>query len=743
MILLFAISAIRLQNWGGSDTWAFTPKPDDFRPDALLDLRSLNEKTAGESGFITVDAVGNFRLGNGKLERFWAVNSNVGRSKTFVPTPLGRQTAPDLARHARFLAKRGVNMIRCFGQFSPNLGKNPDAKISDLNDDDRDKCWRVIAAMKKEGIYTTLSPYWMVSMKFSKNWNLPGGSNQSAASLLFFDPTLKAAYKSWLKALLTEKNPYTGIPLSHDPSLAIIELQNEDRMLFWNINEVKGPQKANLEVLYASWARAKYGSAQRVAEAWSGQILHDDDAGGHAYDFYNIWDATQPQSGTKEVRLGDQIQFLTETMRSFNKEMADYIHLDLGCKQLVNAGNWRTADPIRLNDSERYSYTPTEVDAVNRYYDGVHKGPNNGWAVMNGDQFTSPSILLDPKPLPTNLKQTLGRPMIITESSWVMPMAYDTEGPFLISSYQSLNGVNAYFWFATDDDEWTQPMSANGYLPSVQKWVMGNPDMLGTFPAAALMYRNAYIKKGSPAVVEERALSDLWARKTPIISEEASFDPNRDAGDIAATSSVKSGVNPLAFLVGPVQVEFGGDPAKCRVVDLSKYIDSNTMTVTSITGELALNSEKGFCVLDAPCAQGVAAFFRAKPMVRTSDVTFLSQNEYGSAVAVSLDGNPLKNSNKILVQYGTRSRPTGWEDQPSTISLDGGKKVEGFQVVNYGRAPWQVQRAKLDVILRNPALRKATVLDMNGNPTSNLPVEKVPGGIRFRFPEDAMYVILQ
>ena len=257
------------------------------------------------------------------------------------------------------------------------------------------------------------------------------------------------------------------------------------------------------------------------------------------------------------------------------------------------------------------------------------------------------------------------------------------------------------------------------------------------------MYRNAYIKKGSPAVVEERALSDLWARKTPIISEEASFDPNRDAGDIAATSSVKSGVNPLAFLVGPVQVEFGGDPAKCRVVDLSKYIDSNTMTVTSITGELALNSEKGFCVLDAPCAQGVAAFFRAKPMVRTSDVTFLSQNEYGSAVAVSLDGNPLKNSNKILVQYGTRSRPTGWEDQPSTISLDGGKKVEGFQVVNYGRAPWQVQRAKLDVILRNPALRKATVLDMNGNPTSNLPVEKVPGGIRFRFPEDAMYVILQ
>jgi len=743
LLILLSLNSVRMQTWGGPDTWAFAPKPDDFRTDALLDLRYLNEKTAGESGFVSVDADGNFLLGNRKLERFWAVNTNVGREKTFVQSPLGRQTAPDLARHAHFLAKRGVNMVRFHGQLSPNLGKNPDAKFSDINEDERDWGWRLVAAMKKEGIYTTLSPYWMVPMKFSKNWNLPGGANQSAASLVFFDPTLKAAYKSWLKALLTEQNPYTGVALAQDPALAIIELQNEDSMLFWNINDVKGEQKVNLERLFAKWAKSKYGSAQKVSQAWAGQALHDDDRAGAAYDFYNIWDATQPQSGTKQIRVGDQIQFLTETMRGFNKEMTEYLHHDLGCKQLVNAGNWRTADPIRLNDSERYSYTTTEVDAVNKYYDGVHKGPNSGWAIMNGDQFTSPSVLLDPKPLPTNLKQTMGRPIIITESSWVMPMAYDTEGPFMISAYQSLTGVNAYYWFATSDDEWSQPMSANGYMPSDQKWLMGNPDMLGTFPAAALMYRSGYIEKGSPAVVEERALTDLWARKTPIISEEASFDPNRDAGDIAATSSVQHGVNPLAFLVGPVEVEYGGDPAKSKVVDLSKYIDSSTMTVNSITGQLALNFEKGFCTLDAPCAQGVAAFFRAKPMIRTSDVTFLSQNEYGSAIVVSLDGLPIKESKKILVQYGTRSRPTGWEDQATTISLDGGKKVEGFQVVNFGKAPWQVQKAKLDVIVRNATLRKATLLDMNGNAVGNLPVERIPGGIRFKFPDSAMYVIVE
>jgi len=704
-------------------------------------LRSLNEKVAGESGYVTVAPDGGFRLGNGKPERFWAVNTGVGRDKPFTPKPLGQQVEPDLAAHARFLAKRGVNMVRCHSQLSPDLGRHPEAKFGDVNEADRDWVWHTVAAMKKEGIYTTISPYWAVPMKFSKSWDIAGGADQTAFGLVFFDPSLQAAYKAWLKALLTEKNPYTGVPLAKDPALAILEIQNEDSLLFWTFGTIKGQQKKNLERLFASWAAGKYGSADKVKAAWPGATLPEDGEG--AFDFYGMWEVQQPQSGGKAVRLGDQIEFLTETMRKFNKQITDYVHNELGCKALVNAGNWRTADPIRMNDAERYSYTTTEVDANNKYFDGVHKGPNQGWAIVNGDQFTSPSVLLDPKPLPTNLKQTKGRPIVITESSRVMPEAYATEAPFLVSAYQSLTGVAAYYWFATGDDEWTAPMSANGYMPSQEKWIMGTPDMLGTFPAAALMYRMGYVKQGSPAVVEERALSDIWQRKTPIISEEPSYDPNRDAGDIAAASSVKTGLSPLAFLVGPVTVEFGGNPQSSQSVDFSKYIDAGASTVRSNTGELELNYGKGYCVLNSPCAQGVTAFFGSKPAFKTSDATFFSQNEYGAALAVSMDGKPLRSSSKILVQYGTRSRPTDWQEKPATISLEGGKKVEGFEVVNFGKAPWQVQKARLEVTLANPSLRKATVLDMNGNAVASVPIERVAGGVRFKFPAEAMYVVLE
>ena len=37
----------------------------------------------------------------------------------------------------------------------------------------------------------------------------------------------------------------------------------------------------------------------------------------------------------------------------FYTDIAAYYRNDLGCKQLINASNWITADPVHLNDLER------------------------------------------------------------------------------------------------------------------------------------------------------------------------------------------------------------------------------------------------------------------------------------------------------------------------------------------------------------------------------------------------------
>ncbi|HOZ64821.1 MAG TPA: hypothetical protein PK497_10430 [Burkholderiaceae bacterium] len=754
LLLLVSIPMARAQaiEWGGSQTWAFEPAQDTFSAGALLDLRSLNEKTAGETGFVRVDGKGDFVRGDGQPLRFWAVNSSVA-NHTDATRPLWAQGIPNLARHARFLAKRGVNMVRLHQQLSPNLVKNPGAVITDINEAERDAIWRTVAAMRKEGIYTTISPYWAVPMKFSAAWGIAGDARQSALGLLFFDEPLQAAYKVWLRKLLTEKNPHTGLTLAQDASVAIFQLQNEDSLLFWTVNGIKGPQRQALERRYGEFLMQKYGSRDNLLSAWKGAGDAADAPADGRWTLLNIWEMTQTPRrlpivgdlsdlrGGKATRLADQTEFYARTMHTFNRKMVDFLRQDLGVKQLVNAGNWKTASSVHLNDAERWSYTAADVDAANVYTGGIHKGPNEGWAIVNGDKFTSDSVLLNPRLLPINLKQTLGQPMLLTEGGWILPNGFAAEGPFLIAAYSSLTGVDGFYWFATRNEEgWTPPQSANGYLPSQGKWLFGTPDILGSFPAAALAYRLGYIRRGAPAVLENRTMQDLWDRKTPILAEAPSFDPNRDAGDIASASSVKTGVSPDAFLVGPVQVAFGKDPAQSRAGPFDKLIEPGR--VKSNTGELVFNHALGFSTVDATHVQGVAAHFGRAPTHQLQDVQFTSGNVFGAAMAVSLDGAPLKISKRILLQYATQSRPTGWRDRPVPIKLENGQTLSGFEVVSYGQSPWQVIKAELDVTVNNINVNSATVLDMNGMATQTLALSKSKTGVSLRFPSNAMYVIL-
>jgi prepilin-type processing-associated H-X9-DG protein len=712
-------------------TWAFDPPRDTFDPAAMFNLRGLNEKVAGESGFMRLAPDGNsFVLGDGKPVRLWALNTSAFNKHPLFP-------APDLARHARFLAKRGVNMVRFHGNVTPT-----DGVLNHIDTAERDNLWRLVAAMKKEGIYTTFSPYWAVSSRVKHEMGVSAAGKGGNFGLLFFDPRLQDAYKQWMKQVLTVPNPQTGIPLAQDPALAIIQLQNEDSLLFWTAQNIEGEAAALLRHKFGDFVIKKYGSFEAAKQAWPDATIKEDDPAKGEMGFYITWELTQDRGGPgQKQRCADQMQFTTQTMADFNRMMADYLHKDLGCKQLVNAGNWRTADETRMLDAERYSYCANDVLAVNRYYTAVHDGANAGWAIVNGDTFTDDSVLLRPRDLPVSIKQVDGHPMLVTESSWVPPLSYQSEGPFLVAAYQSLNGLGAYYWFATGEEDWRQPGSANGYMPSEGKWVCATPMLMGQWPAAALMYRMGYVRKGQPAVFERRALEDLWSRRTPIIAEDPGFDPNRDSGNIAPKSSIKGGVDPLAFLVGPVVARYGEDPSKSTVAKLSDYIGPADKRVHSITNELAWDYGNGICTLNAPCAQGATGFLGKAGAVRLADTDILSQSNYATVLIVSLDGQPLAAAARVLVQVGTRERPTGWKTRPTQIKAGDALRA-GEKVVSFGTAPWQIAVADITLRIANPKLRTAHVLDVNGMPTSTVPLKDETGRKTFRFPENALYVVL-
>lgn len=152
--------------------WAFQPPRDAFSPDALLDLRSLNEAVAGEHGFISRSKDGaDFAFADGTPVRFWAV----------VDSAYDK----DLARHARFLAKRGVNMVRFHCNITPR-----GSDLMEIDQAERDRVWKGVAAMKKEGIYVTFSPYWAGPARVNPAMGVLDTAGGGNWGLLFFDQKL-------------------------------------------------------------------------------------------------------------------------------------------------------------------------------------------------------------------------------------------------------------------------------------------------------------------------------------------------------------------------------------------------------------------------------------------------------------------------------------------------------------------------------------------------------------------------
>jgi hypothetical protein len=717
-------------------TWAFDypSHPGSTRP--LLDLRHLNEKEAGQSGFVRLTPDGNgFALGDGTPARFWAVGSEIYRN-----------SPGDMARHARFLAGIGVNLVRLHTELAP---KAKGSRIDEVDAKEIDGIWRFVAAAKKEGIYTVISPYW-AHAKEAGAWEIAGYPGSTDLwGLLFFDETLQEGYKAWVRALYTPTNPYTGIPLARDPGVAIIQVQNEDSLLFWTMMGLRPAQQVRLVKKFGTWLVKKYGSLEEAKKGWEGVGHGDDQFGRGLVGLMNVWTMTRPQSGGMARRVADELRFYAETQRAFYAEMAAYYRDTLGCRQLINASNWKTADPIKLEDVERWTYTVADVIAVNRYYNGgVHLGANSGWRIDPGHSFSQQSALLNPRELPTNLKQVVGHPMVVTESTWVSPLSYQSEASFLVAVYQSLLGLDAFFWFSASAPEYAlDPFfnfeSVDGQHPLL-KWIASTPTLMAGFPAASLMFRMGYIKQGEPVIHEERTLSSLWNREPPVIAEDRSFDPNRDRGHQAGQPEPVAGADPLAFLVGPVEVKFDGDPAKTRVIDLSPYIDRPNQVVKSITGEVRFDARNGLCTLDAPRAQGAAGFLSKAGVIRLGDVAIRSQNGYATVAVVSMDDEPLASSRKILVQVGTSARPTGWKTRVADLAGEDGKTtVHGFQVVNVGTPPWQVVNAEVGLALRNPDLTKATLLDPAGYAVEDVPTSREGKDFSLKLPLKTMYLILE
>ena len=734
-ILFFLMAAMAIQAQQKTYYFVFPEKKAGVTQ--LLNLRFLNEETAGANGFIHLSEDGESFMAGDKPIRFWPVNSG------------GEMSDEDLARHAEFLAQMGVNMVRYHGSINP-AGKGTD--IYDVDRKEINNIWRVVAAMKKQGIYTTISPFWPhnghMGRWLPKEWGIEGYSDKDDLwGVMYFNDRLQDAYKAWVRVLYTEKNPYTGVALKDEPAVGIIQIMNEDGVFFWTMQNMRPALKKMVTAKFASWLQKRYGTLASAFAAWGDAHLPADNLKNQTVDIYPFYDMTQSATASKAIRMRDQVEFFADTQYDFYHEIHDYYRNVLGCKQIINAENWTTASPSRLLDLERWTNTSNEVLALNRYYDPGHFGENNGWRIDPGHYYMGLSALKRPQKLPINVKQPTGHPFVITESGWNLPHKYMAEGPFLISTIQSITGFDAYYWFAAEGVDYTR----NPYFDftkdsegrcAMHRWTCSVPGMIGQFPANALLYRLNYLKPGEVVVHEEKPMDQLWNRKVSPIVEDTNFDPNRDTKNSLNTGT-ESEISPLAFLTGKVEVVFGGDASKTQISpNLTNLIDPEKKLIKSSSGEMSWDYGNGICQVNSEKAKGVCGFLSGQQKFSLGDVKITTSNNYAAIWIVAMDNQPIEKSGKVLIQVGTIYQPTGWKEEECDFKGDK-QNLHGYRVIDTGKMPWKVDATQVTVELPNSGLKKATLLDAGGYAAGNVKVRSGKGNISLTLPYNAMYVLLE
>ena len=732
-----------------ANSWAFEAAADPFTDDAVLDLRGMNEAESGQSGFVRRGPDGaDFVLGDGSPARFWAVGTD------------GHEFAPDqMDRHARWLAKRGVNLARLHVTVADS---REGAAIDAVRDDLIAGCHRFIKACKGQGIYVLISPYY-AHFDAPESWNLPGGK-VGTAGLIYVSPELQDAYKTWTREFYARVNPHTGLAIAEDPTVAVIQILNEDSLFFWTAQRLPDPYRERLAERFSAWLAEKYGSAAAARRAWgegfAGKDPLDDPPNGR-FAVLRPYDLTREAAGAYQNRLTDTAEFLARFQRDFYGAMGRYLREELGCRQVLNATNWRTADDAKLKALERFSYAALDADAENEYVgsDYQHAGPNASYRIDPGHYLVNESVLGKPLEMCTNFRQAAGRPFLVTETAWKNPNRYQSEGPFLVAAYQSLTGIDAVCWFAFQtpgfDADPLKKFWRTGDQFSVHKWSHGYPAQAAGFPANALLYRRGDLRQADPVVREVRTERELFERRPPRVEDNETYGDARDPAELrpgwlpeprsGGPRSGESEIPRAAFLVGPVVTETVADgPAEDFVSPrLDDLIDREAGAIGAATGELRWDYRARVCTMDAPRAQGVTGFLKAAGgRFALSDVTIESGNDYCTVNVVSLDGEPLATSREVLVQTVTANRLTGYETEPATFTVGSGKgayEAAGERIVRTGRPPLRMFNTDVTVSVANPALTEAVSLNANGYARGTVPI----AGGRAELPPDALYTVLR
>ena len=676
--------------------WIPLDYPLDIAPGGIFDFSGLNDAPAGKYGPVAATPDGHFAFRDRPdvPVRFWGVK--VCTAAAFPPT---HELADRLADR---IARSGYNVVRIH-HFDRELIPTGAASY-DIDMTKIDQLDYLVSALKERGVYVNIDLYTLRSFSAEEEaafgWPPGTGKKDDGDSRIqWFKVTLPlsdAAFDSWqryVRALLTHRNPYTGLTWGRDPVLVGICPVNEDTLLHQTLFIRKQPVLTKLyEDKFAAW-KADPAHATATSD-----------------------DSTQAYN-----------HFLSDIQLKNDARMAAFIH-SLGVTVPLtgtNCDDWQG----QVLQRSRFDY----VDDHD-YWD-MPGFLGAAWKLPLQLQQADPIRAAARMPREIMPSRIFGKPFTVTEYSYVWPNRFRSVGGLLMADYASVQDWDGIYYFAYvgQINELTAPGIA-GVLGLAPDPINLLGDRLG-----AIVFRRGDVKPASRAVCfavdPDRALSGekgRW-REFPSVftllglTTRIGSLPGAPADILASDTTARQKIAAMAVDAAP---NVATDPSRhiysadaglaARLAQDGIVPPDDGKRYATESGQVVIDSGEG--TLRSVTDASESFFLPASRRLDGNVVSVTNGPEGESTVAVvAADGKPLAQSGRLLIL-----------DLTDCVNSNTSFRDQDHHLLNVrGALPHLIRVGSADIILKlpDPDAWQAWAVGLDGTRQAPVPLEKTADGV--------------
>jgi hypothetical protein len=674
-------------------TWfPFEPVKDRFEA-SVLDGSRWVEAPTGKHGFVTA-----------KGDRFVFED---GTPVRFFGAQIGSFSREQLDYAVRRMRRQGINITRMHGL--ENLNDRTGRTSFDYSKEGFDRLGYLIAKLGENGIYIILDVHYPLTYRFKPGDEIPGLPDGGPAShAQFFNEKIASIMHRRMADVFTHLNPYTNKRYCDDPTVAMVEVLNEDS-LFWGT--IAMPFRQELEQKFADWLRAKYSDDAGLGKAWTldgksrlaegeglgpGQHISLLSNGSFNAKYFQAH-PDQAARGRDQMRfcLGLEEKYWSDSVAAMRKA---------GVKVPISATNWQAhgfATRVHMLGQSKLDY----IDR-HGYWDHPQGEGNLKWRIATA-LFHNQPMVKAVKPDQDTLvylgrgnlvtekawEQVLGLPMTISEWNTCLPNQYSLEGTGLMAAYGSLQGWDGLLQFGYFSPDWRESLGPGSFD------MLGNPPQILQFPAIAALWHRQDIRE-----------AELVAES--LYDKESVFGVNEDRKPVPIA----------AALIGKVGYRFVPQHREPIVKDIRPYWDPEKRIARSMTGELTWNASDGFVTVNTPRTQAVIGFLGAGPHELVT-VTLRSPTNFGAVYITAMDADaPIESAHRLLVTAVGPARNTGMEYETTSQTSPLGTPY--WRLRDAGKTPALLEAVTGQVEIRSrlAGQLKAWALDIVGNRVHEVPL---------------------